>query len=269
MASPYRLIKLDKIRRDGEWAVSRELVNSMGDPATGQIMPVIVISTNGGFDLMDGRRRVAAAEALGWDKVKAIVCKNRDEAERAKLILAANLHSSNPLSEARALNTLGEQLGPEEAHAVALAVAGMTKGQARARKRLLRLAPEYQDELEQGRLSLLAARELCKLEHEQQRQAYGMAVKLTAWARIQRDRGPTSKAVKRAVRKVRSETRAVISVPLPTLREAAGIDPVVVASAVRELVNRFLASGNVSEEDAAVLLEAALVLEARGGVDDD
>jgi hypothetical protein len=46
-------------------------LDTMSDPLVGQIAPIIVHKTPAGYELVDGRRRIAKAVALGWTEIDA------------------------------------------------------------------------------------------------------------------------------------------------------------------------------------------------------
>ena len=143
------------------------LVRSMA--AVGQLVPVILWKRDGRYRIADGRRRVAAARRLGWTRVSAFILPSAEEAElaAARVTLAANIHSPNPLSEAEAVRVIGES----EAKAV-----GLTSAQARHRARLARLHPEVREAIERGKIPRGAAGSLAKLPAERQLEALRRAM---------------------------------------------------------------------------------------------
>jgi ParB family chromosome partitioning protein len=76
----------------------------------GIIQPVIVRSTEDGYELIAGERRLRAAKELGYDEIPAIV-KDVNDADSLELSLIENIQREelNPVEEARAYKDLMEK----------------------------------------------------------------------------------------------------------------------------------------------------------------
>ena len=167
------------------------LARSMG--AVGQLVPVILWRNGDGtYRIADGRRRVAAARKLGWERIDALILQTEGEAElaAARVTIAGNVHSPNPLSEAEAVGVLGEE------SAIGL---GLTPAQARARARLARLHPRVREAIERGEIPRGAAGALAKVPRDRQVEVLERAGQARAGKRIRIE------DVRRAARAVRAE----------------------------------------------------------------
>jgi ParB family transcriptional regulator, chromosome partitioning protein len=101
----------DNVRRDvGD---VDDLVASI--TAHGILEPLLVTpkSKGGGFLLVAGHRRLAAAKAAGLDTVPCVVRADLTDADRVELMLIENLHRSDisPIEEAHAIRRLTGDLG--------------------------------------------------------------------------------------------------------------------------------------------------------------
>jgi len=259
MPSEITHVSLDAIDVDGDWKADTRMMVSMA--FIGQMQPVVLVRKSPGADkpyiLADGRRRYAAAVEIGRQTIKAVVCEDVEEADKvvAALTLAGNLHDRNELSEARALDTLGDE-------DVARQVAGLSKGQQRALRVLNNLLPEYQEQAERGALSLSAAKKLARLDHDQQRRAYEHALGLMEEHNELRRRAdrkvPTAGEIDAGVRRVRAELQP--SMPIPDMGPTATPpgepphDPVRMVQALQRMGRYYLKQ---QPELGTVLLGAA------------
>ena len=236
---------------DGDWPVDPGLRASIEE--MGQITPISVADLgNGKHKILDGRGRVAVCKALGIF-VKAIVREPDPEkgalfSSPAAVTLAGNVTRPNRLSEARALQAL-EGTTDEDL----LRVSGLGKGERRARLALLRLAPQFQKLLEQGDLSVTAAKQLVRLTASEQAQAYAAAKERAGKPK------PSAIQIDWAVREIQAKKQPMIPVPAPAIKAVDGsnhrVDPVAVASAIRKLLP------GVHEHQAKVLSQAIEILE--------
>jgi len=236
---------------DGDWPVDTGLRASIEE--MGQITPISVADLgNGKYKVLDGRGRVIVCKALGIF-IKAVV--REPDLERGALFsspaavtLAGNVTRPNRLSEARALQAL--EGTPDED---LLRVSGLSKSERRARLVLLCLAPQFQKLLEKGELSVTAAKQLIRLPHAEQMQAYEAAKERAGKPK------PSAIQIDWAVREIQAKKQPVIPVPAPTITVADGgnhrVDPVAVASAIRKLLP------GVHRHQAKVLIKAIEILE--------
>lgn len=123
----------------------------------GQQVPVLVEQLDGGgFALIDGHRRLAAARKARIDHLDAVVRVTRDDADRTirQLAIAGHTVAFNPMAEARALYALFQgNLGRED---IARLV-GKSPGWVRDRMSLVHLEPGEQHDVQTGRMSVAEA----------------------------------------------------------------------------------------------------------------
>ncbi|AXH00945.1 hypothetical protein DVJ83_17730 (plasmid) [Deinococcus wulumuqiensis] len=81
--------------------------------AVGQRQPVILEDLGGTYRIRDGNRRIAAARALGWNDIHALVYPPLDAAQWALVIAGLHNRASNPIEEARLFRELGKTLTEE------------------------------------------------------------------------------------------------------------------------------------------------------------
>lgn len=108
-------------RKTFDEASLQELAASMKE--NGLIQPVVVERANGsGYYLVDGERRVRAAELLGWKKIEAVLRDPVEKHRRMRLALVANIQREDmsPMDRARAFRKLHQELGSAAAVAEAL-----------------------------------------------------------------------------------------------------------------------------------------------------
>ncbi|MFQ5663065.1 MAG: ParB/RepB/Spo0J family partition protein [Terriglobia bacterium] len=138
-----------------------ELAQSMR--SGGVVQPVVVRPLGDGYELVAGERRLRAARLAGLERIPALV-RVLSEEQALELSLVENIQREdlNPLEQARGFERLARDFALTQEE-----IAGRT-GKDRATvanlMRLLRLPPEVQALLEQGRLSAGHARALLKLE---------------------------------------------------------------------------------------------------------
>jgi ParB family chromosome partitioning protein len=138
-------------RKDFSAETLRELADSIKEQ--GIVQPLIVRERNGHLELIAGERRWRAAQLLGLSEVPVIL-RAADDRAVLELALIENLQRENlnPIEEAQGYSQLIEQfqLTQEE---VATKVGKSRTAVANA-LRLLKLAPEIQGYLRDGRLSV-------------------------------------------------------------------------------------------------------------------
>jgi len=235
--------------------LDRGIMGSMAS-AVGQVYPIIVLESDDGWRVWDGRVRYRCAHELGWDRIEAIIAEDEFEAARMEhlITLAGNARADNPIGDAKAIAALGD----DEA---AMRVSGLTRGQIRARKRLLGLAPEYQELLEEGHLALTAAKKLARLPRDEQRWAYGRALRKMREHNEERKRAdrtvPTVAEIDEAVRAQRGKMQPAIPVMADRLKKAApsGPDPVMLAARVRQVAQDYDGGERIVLEKAADILD--------------
>ncbi len=161
-----------------------ELAESM--EALGQIQPATVM-TRGAYlavlpqheqalgmaeyVVISGSRRLAAARKAGLDAF--LIHVNDTPSTREQILeyaLVENIQRQDlsPLAEAHALQGLCEVYGTQ---ALAGQRLGKTQGWVSQRLRLLKLIPQVQEDLQAGALTLWQARELARMEPEEQERA--------------------------------------------------------------------------------------------------
>lgn len=72
MKIPISHISIGERQRDAKDLEDLNDLESMGDPEIGQLQPIGVHTTSGGYELIWGRRRLAKAVSLGWDNIEAV-----------------------------------------------------------------------------------------------------------------------------------------------------------------------------------------------------
>jgi ParB family chromosome partitioning protein len=158
----------------------------------GLIQPLIVREEENGYEIIAGERRWRAAQKAGL-KAVPVVIKDVSPHEVLELALIENIQRQdlNPLEEAQAYHRLMEEFGLTQAQ-VASRV-GRDRSTVANFLRLLRLPPEVQEDIMEGRVSMGHARALLMVEDPQRqrelrdlilakglsvRQAEGMARRL-------------------------------------------------------------------------------------------
>ena len=138
-------------RKDFTAEALRELADSIKEQ--GIVQPLIVRERQGHFELIAGERRWRAAQLAGLTEVPAIV-RNVDDHSVLELALIENLQRENlnPLEEALGYTQLIEQFQLRQED-VATKV-GKSRVAVTNALRLLKLPPEVQSHLREGRLSV-------------------------------------------------------------------------------------------------------------------
>jgi ParB family chromosome partitioning protein len=152
-------------RRNFPEAGIKELAASIRE--VGILQPLVVRSTEGGFELIAGERRLRAAKEAGLDRVPVLIREARDN-ESVELALVENLQREdlNPLETAAAYQALMEGFGLSKeqlAHRLGKSRAAVTNT-----LRLAQLPDRIRALLADGKLTEGHARALLGLETEDQ-----------------------------------------------------------------------------------------------------
>ena len=152
-------------RRSFPEAGIKELAASIRE--VGILQPLVVRSTEGGFELIAGERRLRAAKEAGLDRVPVLIRQAEDN-ESVELALVENLQREdlNPLETAAAYQALMEGFGltkDQLAHRLGKSRAAVTNT-----LRLIQLPDRIRTLLADGKLTEGHARALLGLETEEQ-----------------------------------------------------------------------------------------------------
>lgn len=157
-ANPYQP------RRDFEPASLAELKNSI--QKHGILQPLLVTRNADGYELVAGERRLRAAKELRLSKVPVMI-RSASDLEKLELAMIENIQRQdlNPIEEAQAYQRLCEEfdLVQEE---VALKV-GKSRSYVANVLRLLKLPPEIQKSLSDGKITMSHAKVLLALPDAQ------------------------------------------------------------------------------------------------------
>lgn len=189
----------------------RELADSVKEQ--GIVQPLIVREKQGRFELIAGERRWRAAQLLGLGEVPVIV-READDRAVLELALIENLQRENlnPIEEAQGYSQLVAQFQLTQEQ-VALKV-GKSRAVVANALRLLKLAPEIQGYLRDGRLSVGHAKAILGLASDKHQ-------KLTS-ERILRDglNVRQTEALVAHLQARESATATKAAPPAPPLRDA-------------------------------------------------
>ena len=152
-------------RRSFPEAGIRELAASIRE--VGILQPLVVRSTEIGFELIAGERRLRAAEEAGLDRVPVLI-RQAGENESMELALVENLQRENlsPLETAAAYQALMEGFGLTKEQLARRM--GKSRAAVTNTLRLVRLPESVRALLRDGKLSEGHARALLGLETEEQ-----------------------------------------------------------------------------------------------------
>lgn len=152
-------VQIDLIE-DTPAPVDAALKRSMSE--RGQLVPVILNAPEGGgkFTIIDGRRRVAAARAIGLTDLSAEVHQVDSLVEAALTATANAVRSDNPENELEAIEVLANAHYTDSQISQAT---GMTVATIRKRKRLLVLPEDVRAAIREGRLAIGVAEKLASL----------------------------------------------------------------------------------------------------------
>jgi ParB family transcriptional regulator, chromosome partitioning protein len=152
-------------RRSFPEAGIRELAASIRE--VGILQPLVVRTTEGGFELIAGERRLRAAREAGLDRVPVLI-RNADENESVELALVENLQREdlNPLETAAAYQALMDGFGlTKEQLAQRL---GKSRAAVTNTLRLAQLPDQVRAMLAEGKVTEGHARALLGLDSEEQ-----------------------------------------------------------------------------------------------------
>lgn len=142
---------------------SQPFINTVRD--FGVIQPIILIEGSQGFTICGGRNRIKASRLLGLTEIPAIVYP-AGWVSPSSLALIENAHRrQNALSDLLAITDLAASGYDDEAISTQL---GISKSTIKARLRLRNLAPELAQALNEGKMFVSVAEEICVMSPAQQ-----------------------------------------------------------------------------------------------------
>jgi len=155
-------------RRSFPEAGIRELAASIRE--VGILQPLVVRSTDSGFELIAGERRLRAAREAGLDRVPVLI-RHAEDNESMELALIENLQRAdlNPVEEAHAYARLATEFGLRQED-IALKV-GRSRASVANSMRLLDLHEQVQAWVTQGLLSVGHAKVLLGLKAQEEQLA--------------------------------------------------------------------------------------------------
>lgn len=217
----------------------------------GQLVPVIVTRAAETYRILDGRRRVAAARALGWETIQATVYHGTDALQERTVAAAANaVRSANPLTDLAAILALSEAGYTEREIARAT---GLSVGTIRKRRKLNQLPTVLLGGVLEGRVAVGTAERAASLPAHQ-REALG-----ETYAETGRLTGDDVTAATRA-----SQAQAAAALPAELFAPVpAQPAPERFAAALRELIARFereIDRGHLTRNDVREALEEQLTV---------
>lgn len=135
----------------------------------GVLQPVVVRRVGERYELVVGERRWRASRAAGLESVPAVVAE-LDSQDRLELALVENVqrHDLNPMELAEALRGLAETGASQEEIGRRV---GLERSTVANQLRLLELAPNYQADVEAGRLAVGHAKALLQVSNTERRRA--------------------------------------------------------------------------------------------------
>jgi len=142
-------------------AALAELVASI--EASGLLQPIVVRPRASGYELIAGERRWRAVQRLGWATIPAVV-RDADDQTLLTLALIENLQRNDlsPIDEAQGYRRLMDEFTVPQAEVARLV--GRNRTTVANLLRLLKLPPEVQGLVHEGKLSEGHARALLALE---------------------------------------------------------------------------------------------------------
>jgi ParB family chromosome partitioning protein len=155
-------------RKDFPEESLNELANSIREQ--GVVQPLIVRARGEEFELIAGERRWRAAQLLGLTEIPVLV-READDQSVLELALIENLQRENlnPIEEAHGFSQLIEQFGLTQEGAAAKV--GKSRAAVANALRLLKLAPEIQEYVRSGHLSVGHAKVILGLENPESQKA--------------------------------------------------------------------------------------------------
>lgn len=130
----------------------------------GVISPISLRKVNGAWEVLDGKRRVKAARAIGLEVIPARVFTNGFYSEVLSLVLNAQ-RSANPAFEYEAIQALLEKGATEQ---LIVSATGMDVGTIRKRLKLASLLPDLFLALQAGRINYPLADRIATLPVSEQ-----------------------------------------------------------------------------------------------------
>lgn len=166
-------------RKDFPEEAIRELADSIKEQ--GIVQPLIVRPSPNGYELIAGERRWRAAQSLGLADVPVIV-READDRTVLELALIENLQRENlnPIEEALGYAQLIEQFQLRQEEAASKV--GKSRTSVANALRLLKLAPEIQRFVRDGRLSVGHAKVILGLEDPSKQKSAATRVMKEGWS---------------------------------------------------------------------------------------
>lgn len=209
-------------RKEFSTTEQRELEASIR--TSGLLQPITVRSTDRGFELIAGERRLRAARQLGWTDIPAIVKDGSTVSDQAILSMALveNLQRTdlNPIEEAEGLQQLISRFGLTQ-HDVA-SVVGKDRSTVANTLRLLALPATVRRMVREGVLSLGHARTLLALGDEHRMVALAKAIVAEGFSVRETERRVRESGTKRASARS-AAPRTGPEVPADVLRVEDGL----------------------------------------------
>ncbi len=161
-------------RRNFDEEKLRELADSI--TAQGVIQPIVVRPVNDHYEIIAGERRWRAAQLAGLDEIPVVI-RDADDQSAMAMALIENIQRDdlNPLEEAGALQRLLDEFSLTHQQ-IAQAV-GKSRTTATNLLRLVELATDAKQLLEQGKLEMGHARAILGLKGAQQSEAAAKVVR--------------------------------------------------------------------------------------------
>lgn len=149
---------------------SKSFVQSVRDE--GVIVPILVARDGDAYDLIDGNRRVVAAQAAGLETIPAIIFSAMShQAVAAMTLLANGQRASNPVTESNAITTLFDR--GVDAKTIS-AMSGMSSGTLNKRQAIASVHPELHEGLSRGAISTTTMEAAAKCDRMQQDELAGI-----------------------------------------------------------------------------------------------
>ena len=136
----------------------------------GMIQPIIVRKMANGYEIVAGERRLKAAKEIGLKKIPAII-KSINNEKRLEIALVENIQREdlNPVEQANAFKRLADEFNLTQQE---LAEAtGKSRALVTNTIRLLKLNPEIQKNISEGKISFGHAKLLLSIEDEEVQKA--------------------------------------------------------------------------------------------------
>jgi ParB/RepB/Spo0J family partition protein len=176
----------------------------------GQISPVVCVKVEGGYELIDGFKRLRASRRLNKPALKAKTVEFSERASKAAIIQfnseSFRNRSITGMEEALVLQSLGREDGLTQIEIAALV--GRHKSWVSRRLSLIeRLSEEVQEDIKLGLISAVSGRELAKLPRGNQKAAADAVLKHRFSTR------ETAKLISHLLSRPRWEHQSMLSAP--------------------------------------------------------